>query len=157
MTMINHRISQSSAAIPPNSEELAKPRKNTHVLIVDDEEPLRRLLRILLEGIGYTVSTASNGREALSTFGTAAFDIALIDILMPDMDGYTLCHELRKRSSVPIIMVSALNRTQAVVQGLDNGADDYITKPFQLRDIDLRIQALLRRVAWHSNEPVRVN
>jgi DNA-binding response OmpR family regulator len=151
--MINRTVSQSLATIAPNAEELAKPRKNTRVLIVDDEEPLRRLLRILLEGIGYTVSTASNGREALTTFEATAFDIALIDILMPDMDGYTLCHELRQRSSVPIIMVSALNRTQAVVQGLDNGADDYITKPFQLRDIDLRIQALLRRVAWHNMEP----
>lgn len=151
--MMTHTVSQSSISMVPNTEELAKPRKNTHILIVDDEEPLRRLLRILLEGIGYHVSTASNGREALNTFDSTDFDIALIDILMPDMDGYSLCHELRKRSSVPIIMVSALNRTQAVVQGLDNGADDYITKPFQLRDIDLRIQALLRRVAWHSSEP----
>lgn len=151
--MINHTISPSPATVVPNGEELAKPRKSTHILIVDDEEPLRRLLRILLQGIGYSVSTASNGREALTTFETATFDIALIDILMPDMDGYTLCHELRKRSTVPIIMVSALNRTQAVVQGLDNGADDYITKPFQLRDIDLRIQALLRRVAWHHTQP----
>lgn len=155
--MMTQTISRSAVALPPNTEELAKPRQHTHILIVDDEEPLRRLLRILLEGIGYRVSTASNGREALTAFDTGAFDIALIDILMPDMDGYTLCHELRKRSSVPIIMVSALNRTQAVVQGLDNGADDYITKPFQLRDIDLRIQALLRRVAWHNNEPVRVH
>lgn len=117
------------------------------VLVIDDEEPLRRLLRLKLQNAGYQVSDVANAHEALRAIVDNQFDVILVDLMMPEMDGYTLCKEIRKINDVPIIMVSAMNRTQSVLDGFAAGADDYISKPFQLRDIDLRITALLRCVA----------
>jgi DNA-binding response OmpR family regulator len=137
----------------PRAEQKTKAPKETHILIVDDEEALRNLLRISLQKAGYTVSTAGNGKEAMDLFRQATVDLVLLDILMPDMDGYTLCAELRKRSDVPIIMLSALNRPDDVVYGFSLGADDYISKPFQFREVEVRIQAILRRIAWLRERP----
>jgi DNA-binding response OmpR family regulator len=150
---IAHRNNGVAHPMPPGADYKAKSPKETHLLIVDDEEPLRNLLRISLQKAGYTVYTASNGKEAMELFDQAPIDLVLLDILMPDMDGYTLCAELRKRSDVPIIMLSALNRPDDVVYGFSLGADDYISKPFQFREVEVRIQAILRRVAWLKAQP----
>src|SRR5690606_38447355 len=114
---IAHRNNGVANPMPPRADYKAKSPKETHLLIVDDEEPLRNLLRISLQKAGYTVYTASNGKEAMEIFEQSPIDLVLLDILMPDMDGYTLCAELRKRSDVPIIMLSALNRPDDVVYG----------------------------------------
>lgn len=135
-----------------------KPAKAITVLVVDDEESIRTLLRIALQRYGYTVHTASNGTAALALFAHSPVDLVLLDILMPEMDGYTLCSQLRQRSDVPIIMLSALNRPDEIVYGFSLGADDFISKPLRFGDVELRIQAILRRMAWMREraEPVRV-
>jgi two-component system, OmpR family, response regulator RpaB len=152
-TYVNHRNNGLAHPLPQRSELKVKLQKETHILVVDDEEPLRNLLRISLQKAGYTVYTAGNGKEAMDIFSQLPVDLVLLDILMPDMDGYTLCSELRKRSDVPIIMLSALNRPDDVVYGFSLGADDYISKPFQFREVEVRIQAILRRISWLKERP----
>jgi two-component system, OmpR family, response regulator RpaB len=150
---ITHRNHGMVYPMPARGDQKIKSPKETHVLVVDDEEPLRNLLRISLQKAGYTVYTAGNGKEAMELFKQSPVDLVLLDILMPDMDGYALCAELRRRSDVPIIMLSALNRPDDVVYGFSLGADDYIAKPFQFREVEVRIQAILRRVAWLKERP----
>jgi two-component system, OmpR family, response regulator RpaB len=150
---ITHRNHGMVHPMPARSDQKIKSPKETHVLVVDDEEPLRNLLRISLQKAGYSVYTAGNGKEAMEVFKQMPIDLVLLDILMPDMDGYGLCSELRQRSDVPIIMLSALNRPDDVVYGFSLGADDYIAKPFQFREVEVRIQAILRRVAWLKERP----
>jgi DNA-binding response OmpR family regulator len=150
---IHHRNSGLAYPMLQRTETKLKAQKETRILVVDDEEPLRNLLRISLQKSGYTVYTAGNGKEAMEMFKQAPVDLVLLDILMPDMDGYTLCAELRKRSDVPIIMLSALNRPDDVVYGFSLGADDYISKPFQFREVEVRIQAILRRISWLQERP----
>jgi two-component system, OmpR family, response regulator RpaB len=150
---INHRNNGLAYPMLQRSDVKVKTQNEIHILVVDDEEPLRNLLRISLQKGGYTVYTAGNGREALEVFKGSPIDLVLLDILMPDMDGYTLCAELRKRSDVPIIMLSALNRPDDVVYGFSLGADDYISKPFQFREVEVRIQAILRRISWLKERP----
>jgi two-component system, OmpR family, response regulator RpaB len=150
---ISHRNHGVANPMPLRADQKSKLPKETHILVVDDEEPLRNLLRISLQKAGYTVYTACNGVEAMDLFRQAPVDLVLLDILMPDMDGYMLCTELRKRSDVPIIMLSALSRPDDLVYGFTLGADDYISKPFQFREVEVRIQAILRRVAWLKERP----
>lgn len=150
---ISHRNNGVANPMPPRADQKSKLPKETHILVVDDEEPLRNLLRISLQKAGYIVYTACNGVEAMDLFRQAPVDLVLLDILMPDMDGYMLCSELRKRSDVPIIMLSALSRPDDLVYGFTLGADDYISKPFQFREVEVRIQAILRRVAWLKEKP----
>jgi DNA-binding response OmpR family regulator len=150
---IHHRNNGLAYPMLQRTETKLKTQKETRILVVDDEEPLRNLLRISLQKSGYTVYTAGNGKEAMETFKQTPVDLVLLDILMPDMDGYTLCAELRKRSDVPIIMLSALNRPDDVVYGFSLGADDYISKPFQFREVEVRIQAILRRISWLQERP----
>ena len=156
-TLLTHYVSHRNHGVaypmPPRADQKTKSPKETHILVVDDEEPLRNLLRISLQKAGYTIYTAGNGKEAMELFRQAPIDLVLLDILMPDMDGYTLCAELRKRSDVPIIMLSALNRPDDVVYGFSLGADDYISKPFQFREVEVRIQAILRRISWLKDKP----
>ncbi|MBW7881550.1 MAG: response regulator [Caldilineaceae bacterium] len=119
------------------------------ILVVDDEEPLRNLLQISLQRHGYHVLVARNGREALEIVNNKTVDLVLLDIMMPEMDGFTTCAELRKRSDLPIVMLTALNRPDDIVHGFNLGADDYITKPFTFREVEVRLQAILRRVYWN--------
>lgn len=132
---------------------------NISVLVVDDEEPLRHLLQVSLQRQGYTVATARNGREALEVVASRKIDLVLLDIMMPEMDGFTTCVELRKRTDIPIVMLTALNRPDDIVQGFNLGADDYILKPFTFREVEVRLQAILRRVYWsheHSSPPILI-
>lgn len=122
---------------------------NLCILVVDDEEPLRNLLQISLQKQGYQVAVARNGREALEIVSTRKIDLVLLDIMMPEMDGFATCAELRRRSDVPIVMLTALNRPDDIVQGFNLGADDYITKPFTFREVEVRLMAILRRIYWN--------
>jgi two-component system KDP operon response regulator KdpE len=115
------------------------------ILIVDDDQGLRELIRINLEHEGYKVVQARNGIEGLSCVREHRPDIVVLDINMPEMDGVEACSKIRDFSQVPILMLTALVQSQNVVTGLDQGADDYIGKPFNMDELLARIRALLRR------------
>jgi DNA-binding response OmpR family regulator len=121
------------------------------VLVVDDEKMIRNLLKISLQKMGYEVTAAADGVEALQRFETGSFHLVLLDILMPGIDGFGVCAELRKQSDVPIVMLTALNRPDDVVRALELGADNYITKPFTFKEVEARIRAILRRTAVRSD------
>jgi DNA-binding response OmpR family regulator len=132
-------------------------RGKVHVLVVDDEKMIRSLLKMSLQRMGYDVTTAEDGAEALDLFQTQQFDLVLLDILMPKVDGFTVCSELRQASDVPIVMLTALNRPDDIVRGLELGADNYITKPFTFKEVEARIRAILRRTTNKIEaEPVQV-
>lgn len=120
---------------------------DTRVLVVDDEERIRRLLKMYLEREKYEVIEAENGEEALDLAVTKDFDVILLDLMMPGMDGMEVCEELRKIKATPIIMLTAKGEESNRVQGFEAGADDYIVKPFSPREVVLRVKALLRRAS----------
>jgi DNA-binding response OmpR family regulator len=115
------------------------------ILLVDDEDAVRRVLTFPLERDGYKVVQAADGEEALARFGDQAVDLVVLDIMLPRLDGLEVCKQLRARSSVPIIMLTARDDELDKVLGLELGADDYITKPFSIREFRSRVRALLRR------------
>jgi two-component system, OmpR family, response regulator len=115
------------------------------ILLVDDEEAVRKVLTFPLERDGYRVVQASDGEEALERFGDQPVDLVVLDIMLPKLDGLEVCKQLRSRSSVPIIMLTARDDELDKVVGLELGADDYITKPFSIREFRSRVRALLRR------------
>jgi DNA-binding response OmpR family regulator len=127
-------------------------KREVQVLVVDDEEGLRNLLRASLIKAGYKVMLAANGQEAMDLFGRNEFGLVLLDVMMPGMDGFATCIELRKRSNVPIVMLTALNRPDDIVHGFNLGADDYITKPFTFREVEARLQAIIRRMSWMEGQ-----
>ncbi|MGG4179537.1 response regulator transcription factor [Virgibacillus pantothenticus] len=121
--------------------------KESKVLVVDDEERIRRLIRMYMERDGFLVEEAENGREALTLALENHYDVILLDIMMPEMDGVEVCQELRKEKDTPVIMLTAKGEEANRVQGFEIGADDYIVKPFSPREVVLRVKALLRRVS----------
>lgn len=116
------------------------------ILVVDDEASIRRILETRLSMIGYDVVTAADGEEALDTFRKADPDLVVLDVMMPKLDGYGVCQELRKESDVPIIMLTALGDVADRITGLELGADDYVVKPFSPKELEARIRSVLRRV-----------
>jgi DNA-binding response OmpR family regulator len=115
------------------------------ILVVDDDNNICELLRLYLEKEQYTVSIAGSGTEALARFSAENPDIVLLDIMMPGLDGWQVCREIRKKSNCPIIMITAKGETFDKVLGLELGADDYVVKPFDAKEIVARIKAVLRR------------
>jgi DNA-binding response OmpR family regulator len=124
------------------------------ILLVDDEQPIQTLLSFPLQKDGYEVVRANDGREALQRFGEGPFDLVVLDVMMPKMDGLEVCRRLRARSTVPIIMLTAKAEEIDKVLGLEIGADDYITKPFSLREFRSRVRAALRRAGMTRSESV---
>ena len=116
------------------------------ILIVDDETSIRRILETRLSMIGYEVISASDGEEALNTFRKEYPNLVVLDVMMPKLDGYGVCQELRKESDVPIIMLTALGDVSDRITGLELGADDYVIKPFSPKELEARIRSVLRRV-----------
>src|SRR5881409_3210417 len=115
------------------------------ILLVDDEQPIQTLLSFPLRKDGYEVVRANDGREALDRFAEQPFDLVVLDVMLPRMDGLEVCRRMRARSSVPIIMLTAKAEEIDKVLGLELGADDYITKPFSMREFRSRVRAALRR------------
>jgi two-component system, OmpR family, response regulator RegX3 len=115
------------------------------ILVVDDEQSYRDALSVALQREGFTVETAADGAEAIARFDAARPALILLDVMLPHMSGVDVCRELRTRSQVPIIMVTARNAEIDAVVGLEVGADDYVTKPFRLRELVARVRAALRR------------
>ncbi len=127
--------------------------KKTSILLVDDEPQLLRLVRSNLELAGYRVFTALDARTALQLVDTEMPDLIILDIMLPEMDGYELCRRIREFSPVPIIMLTAKVEDSDKVRGLKLGADDYLTKPFSVQELLARIEAVLRRS--HSPEETK--
>ena len=119
----------------------------TKILIVEDEESFSEALSFLLTKEGFTVTVAENGRTALEVFKTEAFDLVLLDLMIPEVSGTEVCRAIRTTSSVPIIMLTAKDSEIDKVVGLELGADDYVTKPYSSRELVARIKAVLRRGA----------
>ncbi len=115
------------------------------ILIVEDDTDIQELLRNFLQEVGYEISIANDGMEAISLFSTMNFDLILLDIMLPKIDGFTVCELIRKQSRVPIIMLTALNGEEEQIRGLDLEVDDYITKPFSMPILVRKIGAVLRR------------
>ena len=122
------------------------------VLVVDDDKNICELLRLYLEKEGYGVILAHDGEEAVVKFNALKPDIILLDIMLPGLDGWQVCREIRKKSNVPIIMITAKVETFDKVLGLELGADDYIVKPFDTKEVIARIKAVYRRVGQTSAE-----
>lgn len=115
------------------------------ILVVDDDLNICELLKLYLENDGYTVITANDGQEAVNAFLSKSPDLVLLDIMLPKIDGWQVCREIRKTSSVPIIMLTAKSETFDKVLGLELGADDYVVKPFDAKEVMARVKAVLRR------------
>jgi two-component system response regulator RegX3 len=119
--------------------------EGNRILIVEDEESLAESVRYNLEREGFAVSIASDGRQALERFASDAYDLVILDLMLPEVSGLEVCRQIRARSHVPIIMVTAKDSEADKVIGLELGADDYVTKPFSVRELVSRVRANLRR------------
>ena len=126
---------------------------NTTILVVDDYESTQHKLGSMLRLKGYRVNTSISGAEALEHFNHESPDLILLDIMMPEIDGYDLCQSIREFSQVPIIMLTAKDSEQDTIDGLDVGADDYVTKPFLSKELLARIRASLRRTRLWDERP----
>ncbi|MFN3214898.1 MAG: response regulator [Acidimicrobiales bacterium] len=125
------------------------------VLVVEDEESFVEALRIGLQREGFVIDVARDGREALDKFEAVTPDLVLLDLMLPKLSGIDVCREIRNKSKVPIIMVTAKGEEIDTVVGLEVGADDYVTKPYHLRELVARMRSLLRRANWSGeNEAI---
>ena len=122
------------------------------ILVVDDEDLLVKGIRFNLQNEGYEVLTGSNGLEALQIAQSSAPDLIVLDVMMPEMDGLTACAKIREFSNVPIILLTAKADDMDKLMGFENGADDYLTKPFNILELKARIRALLRRAGTAERE-----
>ncbi|MBF8984057.1 response regulator transcription factor [Lutibacter sp. B2] len=127
---------------------------NVNILIADDEDKMRQVIKIYLEREGYKIEEAINGKDALAKFEMTQFSLLLLDVMMPEIDGWTVCRKIREESAVPIIMLSARGEEYDKLFGFELGVDDYITKPFSPKEVVARVKALLKRSNIHhkSNE-----
>jgi DNA-binding response OmpR family regulator len=123
------------------------------VLVVDDEDHILELARIYLSREGYQIETVTDGAQALARFGQVKPDLVVLDIMLPNVDGLTICREIRKTSQVPIIMLTARDEVTDKVVGLELGADDYLTKPFHPQELVARAKALVRRARLEPDQP----
>ncbi len=117
------------------------------ILIIEDEKAIQKILSEPLTFAGYNVTTASDGLEGIRTFRERDFDLVLLDILLPKIDGYTVCEMIRQESQIPIVLLTALDTEDDQIKGFDKLADDYITKPFSIKLVLKRVEALLRRAS----------
>jgi DNA-binding response OmpR family regulator len=126
-----------------------------HILVVDDERAIRRLLRMYLTDAGYTVAEAADGADAIDQVRRGGIDLVLLDLMLPEVDGFEVTRRLREVASVPVIMVTARSEEAHRVTGLELGADDYVTKPFSPLEVVARVKAVLRRTSG-DDDPHRV-
>ena len=124
------------------------------ILIIEDEPAIRSILSELLTDAGYTIEAAKDGLEGITKFRRQAFSLVLLDILMPKIDGYTVCEMIRQGSNAPIIMLTALDEEEAQVKAFELKVDDYITKPFSVKLVLMRVEAVLRRIKEREDEEV---
>lgn len=137
---------QSAAPVVPADDA-------PHLLVVDDDKRIRILLSRFLTGEGYRISTATNAAEARAMLAGLSFDLLILDVMMPGETGFTLAASIRQTSSVPILMLTARDEKTSRIEGLEKGADDYLTKPFEPRELSLRIANILKRAKPPSAPP----
>ncbi len=125
---------------------------NKTILIVDDEWNMRHLLSLYLRSEGFRLAEATNGKEAFALLAHSQeqYDLVILDIMMPEQDGFEVCQTVREHSDIPILMLSARKELEDRVEGLNLGADDFLTKPFESEELIARVNALLRRAAGHK-------
>ena len=128
-----------------------------HILVVDDEVRIRSIVRKYAEFEGHTVTEAGDGMEAVSLCRREQFDIIILDIMMPELDGFSACREIRKTSNTPIIMLSARGEEYDRINGFELGIDDYVVKPFSPRELMLRVEAVMKRVKHAVTEQAEKN
>ena len=125
-----------------------------HILVVDDETRIRSLIRKYAEFEGHTVTEAGDGMEAVRLCRSETFDLIIMDIMMPELDGFSACREIRKTSQVPIIMLSARGEEYDKINGFEVGIDDYVVKPFSPKELMLRVDSIMRRVGNRAGNGV---
>jgi DNA-binding response OmpR family regulator len=116
-----------------------------HVLLVEDDASIREIATLGLEQAGFRITATGDGRDALIRFRQGSFDLVVLDVMLPSLDGFEVCKEIRRESQAPIVMLTARSELHDVIVGLELGADDYVTKPFELPELVARIKAVLRR------------
>ena len=124
----------------------------SHILIVDDDDKIRNLLKDFLTENRFLISTAADAMEALEKLNSLSFDLIIIDIMMPGMDGYELTKKIRETTLVPLIHLTAMGKTENIIHGLEIGADDYISKPFEPKELLLRIKNILNKTSKKPNK-----
>ena len=137
---------------PPADPSSSAPQAPPHVLVVDDDARLRELLRRYLAGNGFVVTVAAGAAEARASLKNFSFDVMVLDRMMPGEDGLSLARALRRENPAPILMLTAMSETDDRIAGLEAGVDDYLTKPFEPRELLLRLGAILRRAAQQPPE-----
>ncbi|NJN17274.1 MAG: response regulator transcription factor [Oscillochloris sp.] len=130
------------------TEEAQPPRR---ILVADDDPAIASLIQVTLSGSRYSLTVVSNGLEALNAFEQQPFDVVMLDVMMPYVDGFEACQRIRARSDVPIVILTSRDGTDDVVHGFELGADDYITKPFRTAELIARVEAILRRVDGYTS------
>jgi two-component system, OmpR family, response regulator MtrA len=128
----------------------------SRILLVEDDPSIREVTAMGLGSAGFAVTTAADGVEALERFRSEPYDLVLLDIMLPRLDGYEVCRQIRKTSTVPVVMLTARGDTMDVVVGLEAGADDYVRKPFDLPELIARIRAALRRAGAAADGPTEL-
>jgi two-component system, OmpR family, response regulator MtrA len=129
---------------------------DARILLVEDDPSIREVTALGLGAAGFEVVTAADGVEGLDRFRAESFDLVLLDIMLPRLDGYEVCRQIRRTSTVPVVMLTARSDTMDVVLGLEAGADDYVRKPFDLPELIARLRAALRRAGAPGDEPAQL-
>ena len=125
------------------------------ILLVDDEPLILKGLKYSLEQDGYETDSAMDGEEALAKFESGEYDLILLDVMLPKLDGFQVCQQIREFSDMPVVMLTAKSEDMDKILGLEYGADDYITKPFNILEVKARIKAIMRRTAKRKEEPAQ--
>ena len=130
---------------------------DAHLLLVEDDASIREVATLGLEQAGFRVTATGDGRDALIRFRQCPFDLVVLDVMLPSLDGFEVCKEIRRESQAPIVMLTARSELHDVIVGLELGADDYVTKPFEMPELVARIKAVLRRsVAEPTGETIAI-
>lgn len=128
----------------------------TRILVVDDDRHIRELVAVFLRQAGFEICEASDGREALTALELARVDMVILDIMMPNLDGWELCRELRKYHDFPLLMLTAMGETTQKIKGFELGVDDYLVKPFEPLELVVRVKALLKRYRIAISQSVQI-